>query len=133
MSPRLYTSVENLKSDLLDRLGAVIVVPVYNSYDDVVRCLESLVRHSPAEADVLIVDDVGADRRLFDLLASLLNQSGPRISVLQREINGGFVGACNSAFESAGQRDVILVNSDVVVGDGDGRIILFEGGGGGGV
>ncbi len=91
-------------------------MPVYNGYDDAVRCLESLVRHSPNECDILVVDDVGADRRLFDLLATLLNQSGPQVSILQRATNGGFVGACNSAFEAAGQRDVVLVNSDVVVG-----------------
>jgi glycosyltransferase involved in cell wall biosynthesis len=35
---------------------------------------------------------------------------------LHLEKNQGFIGACNSAFEATGNNDVILVNSDVIVG-----------------
>jgi len=115
VAPQLFTSVKAARIAIEDRGSPVVVVPVYNGYDDVVRCLESLFVHTPEDADILVVDDVGADRRIFDLLSGYLNRPGPRVSILQRSENGGFIGACNSAFDAAGSRDVILVNSDVVV------------------
>jgi glycosyltransferase involved in cell wall biosynthesis len=86
---------------------------VYNSYEDFVRCLESLLTHTPNEADLLFIDDQGADRRFVNLLSGV--EINHRAVVLAMPANVGFVGACNAAFEACGSRDVILVNSDVVV------------------
>jgi len=116
VTPLLHSTSSRAKEALSDRTTPVVVIPVYNGYDDTVRCIESLVRHTPSDADILIVDDVGSDRRIFDLLTVYSSPSSPRISILQQSVNGGFIGACNAAFSAAGQRDVILVNSDVVVG-----------------
>ena len=116
MTPLLYSTSSRAREALSDRTTPVVVVPVYNGYDDTVRCLESLVRHTPRNADLLVVDDVGSDRRIFELLTVYSSETSPRISILQQTVNGGFIGACNAAFDAAGRRDVILVNSDVVVG-----------------
>lgn len=116
MTPRTFTNTDDVKRTLGDRTSPVVVVPVFNGYQDAVRCIESLVRETPAEADVLIVDDAGADSRLLDLLAAFSGASGPRVSILRQSVNGGFVASCNAAFLAAGDRDVIVVNSDVVVG-----------------
>ena len=95
---------------------AIVVVPVHNGYEDVVRCYASLFRWTPSAARVLVVDDCGADRRPIRLLDQLAKEPGQLVVVLHRSSNGGFVGACNDAFEATGRNDVILVNSDVVVG-----------------
>lgn len=52
----------------------------------------------------------------FELLNKVSAQSGLNFTVHRMPTNSGFVLACNSAFELTRERDVILVNSDVVVG-----------------
>ena len=68
MTPLLYPTADRAREALSDRTSPVVVVPVYNGYDDAIRCLESLIRHTPTGADILVVDDVGSDRRLIDIL-----------------------------------------------------------------
>jgi GT2 family glycosyltransferase len=94
----------------------VVVVPVYNAPDETIRCFESLIAHTPAGVDVLVIDDCGDDRLAFELLDSVASQSGLNFTVHRMPINSGFVVACNTAFELTRERDVVLVNSDVVVG-----------------
>ena len=96
--------------------AAIVVVPVYNGYEDVVRCYASLFQWTPSSVRVLVVDDCGADRRPIQLLDQLAKEPDHLVVVLHRTSNGGFVGACNDAFVATGRNDVILVNSDVVVG-----------------
>ncbi len=94
----------------------VVVVPVYNAPDETIRCFESLIAHTPTGVDVLIIDDCGHDRLAFELLDEVADQSGLNFTVHRMPANSGFLLACNAAFELTGERDVILVNSDVVVG-----------------
>ena len=101
---------------LADQPSPIVVVPVYGAYDDVVCCLESIVAHSPAGTGVLVVDDAGADRRAIDLLQALAPTITQHVVVLHRDVNGGFVRSCNDAFAATPGRDVVVVNSDVVVG-----------------
>ncbi len=113
MSLLVAESPADARSLLGSGRGAVVVVPVYNGYEDFIRCLESLLRHTPDNVDLLFVDDRGADRRFMNLLQGVdLNH---RAVVLAMPANSGFVGACNAAFDACDSRDVILVNSDVVV------------------
>ena len=94
----------------------IVVVPVRDSFDDVVRCLEAVGAHTSPEHAILVVDDAGADRRFADVL----KQSGASIRhtvvVLRHAHNVGFVRSCNEAFAVTAGRDVVLLNSDVVVG-----------------
>ena len=65
---------------------------------------------------ILVVDDAGADRRVADVLVRVQERLRHNVVVLVHERNAGFVSACNDAFEVTAGRDVVLVNSDVVVG-----------------
>jgi len=94
----------------------IVIVPVYNAPDETIRCFESLIAHTPTGVDVLVIDDCGPDRLAFELLESVAAQSGLNFTVHRMPANSGFVLACNTAFEVTGERDVIIVNSDVVVG-----------------
>ena len=94
----------------------VVVIPVYNAPDETIRCFESIIAHTPTGVDVLVIDDCGHDRLAFELLESVAERSGLNFTVHRMPTNSGFVVGCNTAFELTGQRDVILVNSDVVVG-----------------
>ncbi len=95
---------------------AVVVVPVYNAPEDVLRCLDSLFVHTPSSATILIIDDHGIERRAIRAVARAAENVDHRVVLYERPENGGFVRGCNDAFSIAGANDVILVNSDVVVG-----------------
>lgn len=97
-------------------MSAVVVIPIYNAPDESIACLESVVRHTPTEVRILLIDDHGPERRFFDHLASIRATIAHPIEVVRPEANLGFGGACNLAFRLAAPNDVILVNSDVVVG-----------------
>lgn len=111
------SNVAEARSVLAEDLSTVVVVPVYNGHDDLVQCLESFYLHTP-EAPLLVVDDASPDQRYVPLLRALADRDGRRTVLLRRETNGGFVGACNTAFDATGRADVILVNSDVVLTEG---------------
>lgn len=115
--PVVHThSTDEAREALAGAVSPVVVVPVYNGYEDVARCYESLFEHTPAEHAILVVDDCGADRRGIDLLDETSATADRRVVILHREHNGGFISACNDAFVASGRADVVLVNSDVVVG-----------------
>ena len=94
----------------------VVVIPVHDSYDDAVRCLESVLAHTGPRHAVLVVDDAGRDRRLVDRLTALADRITRPVVILEHPVNAGFVRSCNDAFAATPGRDVVLVNSDVVVG-----------------
>jgi len=102
----------------LNRQGVttpVVILPVYNSYEDVVRCLEAFYRHTPTDVPLLLVDDAGPDRRFVEALESVA--SGEHLTVvLHQPKNKGFVLTVNDGFDAAAGRDVVILNSDVVVG-----------------
>lgn len=96
----------------------VVVVPVFNAYEELVRCLEAIERHTRLDVPVLIVDDRGSDRRTIAFVEKIAAQSGRKYVVLENSTNLGFVRGCNRAFRATGDADVIILNSDVVVGAG---------------
>lgn len=94
----------------------VVVIPVFDAYDDTARCLESVLAHTATDIAVLVVDDCGADRRTSSLLAAHADRIDHLIVVLEHPDNQGLVRSCNEAFAAVPGRDVVFLNSDVVVG-----------------
>jgi GT2 family glycosyltransferase len=101
---------------LVDARSPVVVIPVHNGFEDVVRCYESVFAHTPATHAILVVDDGGDDRSTIDILERIADRINHLVVVLHRSENGGFVKACNDAFVVTAGRDVVLLNSDCVVG-----------------
>ncbi|WP_162008641.1 glycosyltransferase [Thermochromatium tepidum] len=93
--------------------GLEILIPVFNGYESVRRCLDSVLAHSPADCAIRILDDASTDLRLLDWLDELESRE-PRVSVNRADENLGFVGNVNRGLATA-CGDVILLNSDTVV------------------
>ncbi|RIJ71412.1 glycosyltransferase [Nakamurella silvestris] len=113
------TSVEDAKQEL--NRGAVgsapvVILPVYNSYEDVVNCLNAFYRHTPADTPLLLVDDGGSDRRFVEAVDRIAGSAAHLTVVLNQPRNKGFVLTVNDGFDAAAGHDVIILNSDVVVG-----------------
>lgn len=116
MPVHLVTNLGDAAAQLRDAPSPVVVIPVYNSYSDVVRCVESVLTHTAPDIAVLVIDDGSVDRRTSQLLRDRSANIAHRLVMFERAGNGGFVRACNEAFAATPGRDVVLVNSDVVVG-----------------
>jgi len=113
-------SVAEARSLLPDNGEPVVIVPVYNSYDEVVRCYQAFFQHTPASVPLLVVDDKGWDRRPFTVLQEFFGTDATPpahdVVVLEQVSNKGFLLTMNDAFAAAAPADVVILNSDVVVG-----------------
>ncbi|MCS6842038.1 MAG: glycosyltransferase [Roseiflexaceae bacterium] len=91
----------------------VIIVPVYEAYASLLECVDSLLKHTPPDVPIIIIDDASADQRIGAHITSL-NQS-KRLLYIRRKTNGGFVTTVNLGMTATTPHDVVLVNSDVIV------------------
>ena len=92
-----------------------VVIPVFNAYGYVTRCLESVLS-TINSIDILVIDDASTDPRINPYLLSL--ESSGKIRLITNQTNKGFVKTANLAFANSKSNDVVLLNSDTIVFDG---------------
>jgi glycosyltransferase involved in cell wall biosynthesis len=110
--------VESGDSLGLERGTAAVCIPLYGSHDLFARCLHSVLAHTPIDVAILVADDASVDqvsKRFLDELSATgaLRHS---LAYLRQPRNVGFVVNVNAAFDVLAPADVVLVNSDVIVG-----------------
>ena len=90
-----------------------IIIPVYNVERYLDECVDSVVKQTYRNLDIILVDDVSPDHcpRLCDQWA----EQDPRIRVIHREQNGGLSAARNSGIDDMRGEYVSFVDSDDVV------------------
>ena len=100
-------------------MSVLVCVPVYNGFDSVQRCLESLTT-SPVKAAfrTLIIDDASPDERVAPALdAHALAHANTQVR--HNAINRGFTWNVNQAFAAARTDEhLCLLNSDALVTTG---------------
>lgn len=90
-----------------------IVIPIYNAYDDLRICLDSVYKYTDLHKNRLIlINDNSSDQRIKHYLKS---QQKENVIVFHNEQNKGFSSNINLGMEQSKERDVILLNSDTVV------------------
>lgn len=90
-----------------------IIIPVYNGYDDLIRCLASIDRHTDMKAcRVIAINDCSPDERILPLLRE---HESSRFIVIDNVKNLGFSANVNLGMQSSEENDVILLNSDTQV------------------
>jgi GT2 family glycosyltransferase len=98
---------------LPDLPAVAVVVPIYNSPHCVKRCIDAVMRWSPA-AHLILIDDASTDPRIDAILTAAAAQ--PNVSVHRNERNRGYTHSVNVGMRIAGGADVVLLNSDTEVG-----------------
>ena len=91
-----------------------IVIPVYNAYDEVQECIKSVFRNTSIPARLLIINDGSPDERIAPLLEWA--DTFPNVEVLTNNPNQGYTRTINRGIRHAENDDIILLNSDTVVG-----------------
>ena len=95
--------------------GVSVVIPVYDGLNDVKRCLSSLLSSDNAVSfEILCVNDCSPDLNVKDYLHQV-EKEHECISVINSEINRGFVKTVNKGLLARAYKDVIILNSDTVV------------------
>jgi len=93
-----------------------ILIPIYNAYEHVERCVASVLRHTDPAHGVLLLDDASTDARMLPLLRGFAARDA-RVKVVEARRNLGFIGNMNQGF-GLSSRDVVILNSDTEVTPG---------------
>lgn len=86
-----------------------IIIPVFNAGDKVCRCLESILKQTEKDFQVIVVNDGSTDNT--GLLLSAYQKEDRRITVINKK-NGGVSSARNCGLEHAMGKYVVFVDSD---------------------
>jgi GT2 family glycosyltransferase len=92
--------------------SVAIIIPVYNAPDCLKKCLLSVLKNTPREHQILIVDDCNTDNQVMEILATLPTE---RCTILRNERNLGFVKSVNRGITRIKDKHIIIMNQDVEV------------------
>lgn len=94
-------------------LSITVIVPIYNGYEHVSKLLPTLVKNTPQNVTIIIIDDASTDEKIKEFIK--LQKKNERIIVLENEINMGFVKTVNKAMSMVDSDIAVLLNSDTMV------------------
>lgn len=93
--------------------GIDIIIPIYNAFDDLQRCIASILECTDlTKHRLLLVNDASPDERILTYIKLLETD---QILVIENEKNLGFSGSINHGITVSHNRDVLLLNSDTIV------------------
>jgi GT2 family glycosyltransferase len=90
-----------------------IVIPTHRRADLLRECLRAVVRHAPADCDVIVVDDASPDG-----VCSRIAAQFPAVQVVRLTRQGGFARAANAGIRASRGAIVELLNDDTEVHPG---------------
>ncbi len=95
--------------------GISVIIPVYNGLEDVSRCVDSVLSsENSVDHEVLLVNDRSTDGNVETYLKDL-ELLNPNVSVINSNINRGFVKTVNKGIQARKFKDVVILNSDTIV------------------
>lgn len=102
----------------LDDVEVCIILPLYKDARMSARCIVSLLTDlaSTTRWRLIIVNDASPEPQMAEVLS--LAERDARVRTVRLPINSGFIAAVNAGLALSGRTDVILLNSDTLVGPG---------------
>ncbi len=99
----------------LSRGDVAICIPVYGAVPLFVRCLDSVLAHTPAAVAVLVADDCSSESNIAPLVAERIMGLARQVYYTRNPRNLGFVANVNGCFDMTAPADVVILNSDCEV------------------
>lgn len=98
------------------KVKTTVIVAVHDAVDETRNCIASLLRHVEFGTGdrLLVIDDASTDPAIGKLLESITGLHG--VTVVRNPANLGYTKTVNAGCKLAGSDDVVLLNSDTVVG-----------------
>lgn len=110
---QIYRNLKRSKST-----STVVIVPIFNAYDETRNCIQSLIKWTSSKALLLLINDCSSDQRIEGLLEWASSYSN--IQIIQNPENLGYTSTINKGIDIAkdynSDSDIILLNSDTQVG-----------------
>lgn len=93
-----------------------VAIPIFNGYEEVKKCLESIQKYCPKHFEVWLYEDCSTDNNIKGLI-ELFKKNNHKWFVNYNLKNLGFVQNCNLIFSKAKKQGInlILLNSDTVI------------------
>lgn len=98
----------------VEKEKVTIIVPVYNTYCYLKKCVQSLINQTYDNTFILLVDD-GSDTETYTMCDSLKQKYGDKIDVIHKK-NGGPSSAKNRGIDVANTEYIVFVDSDDYIG-----------------
>jgi GT2 family glycosyltransferase/glycosyltransferase involved in cell wall biosynthesis len=98
------------------RRPVAVVLPVYAGFADTMACLEGVFRDAGRGVRVVVVDDATPEPALAEALDRLAALR--RIVLIRHAVNRGFPASANAGLRACPGRDVVLLNSDIILPEG---------------
>lgn len=98
---RLNRRISDLKTS--------IIILTYNQLNVTKLCIESILKHTPENIEIIVVDNHSTDGTIEYL------QSLSYIRTIFNETNQGFARGCNQGYEIASGDTILFLNNDTVV------------------
>lgn len=90
-----------------------IIIPIYNAFEELLRCIDSIETWTDLEKyRLILINDNSTDERVREYLDRV---QGENIIVIHNKENRGFSANINTGMGQSESHDVILLNSDTVV------------------
>lgn len=86
---------------------ASVIIPNWNGYHLLPRCLSALETQSYRAFETIVVDNGSVDRS-----CAFIEEQFPEMRVVQLAENTGFANACNVGIEASSGRYIVLLNND---------------------
>ncbi|MCD7862432.1 MAG: glycosyltransferase [Lachnospiraceae bacterium] len=93
--------------------GVDIIIPIYNAFEDLQICINSLQKTTDLEKNrVILINDCSTDQRVTPYLGQFADLG---FTVIQNEENRGFPRSVNLGIQQSCDRDVVLLNTDTIL------------------
>ena len=93
-----------------------VIIPVYNTEKYIGKCLESLLRQTHQDIEIILVDDCSTDNSL-DIITAYQKKHPDKIKVVKSEKNGGAAKARNIGLDIATGDYIGFIDSDDYITD----------------
>lgn len=87
-----------------------IIVPVYNVEQYLERCVNSLIKQTLPDIEILLIDDASPDKS--PQICDSFKEKDGRINVIHKPVNQGLAEARNTGIEHAKGKYLLFVDSD---------------------
>lgn len=92
-----------------------IIIPSYNTKDLLKACIESIVRETETEFEIIVVDNGSTDQTITQISNLKSQNQNLNLQTIQNKSNLGFAKAINQGLKIARREYILLLNSDTVI------------------
>lgn len=107
-----------LKKVIVEHQAVIdIIICVHNAYEDVKRCIESILKYTSEPYSIILIDD-GSLEQTRDYLCEIAQEYPNKICLIRNDGKHGYAIAANIGMKNSTSEYFVLLNSDTIVTHG---------------